>query len=144
MATSNFKTNDYAPIWAFDADAFYNEEMEFYDYDADCMWNYDVEKILLDDFNVSSKFCQIKCVSGYYSGYQLFVNVPENPRFVDDGFARDEWGMTQAEADSEFASEVSALNEYLDKNAPCFDFEKYEVAARFSNGETWYSKVKEA
>lgn len=143
MSTSNFVETKYAPIWAFDTDAFYNEATELYDYDADYFWNYDVEKFLLDDFNVRARFCQIKSVSGYYTGYQLVVDVPEDPHFVDDDFAMDEWGMTQAEAAREFDREISALNEYLDKNAPSFDFEKYEVAARFSNGETWYSK-KEA
>lgn len=44
---------------------------------------------------------------------------------------------------NEYLSELEEIkvNEFLDKLKSDYGFEEYGVSARFSNGETWYSKI---
>lgn len=139
MSTCNFIETDYAPIWALDTDYLYDDETGAWDTEADLGLYNDICYNLLPDINKNAGgWCEVVCQSGYYSGYQLLVKVKDDPHDADDDWARYEWGMSSADAVREFDAAIALVRASLNVLAPCYGFERYEVAGRFSNGETCY------
>lgn len=122
MATSNFYNQDGFDLWAADFSLpIYpidenGEEIPDstpIDYDFDDI-AYREAEAKADELNAVLKFFKIELTSGHYVGVQTFVNDDNCP---------DEWWMER----------------YFDFNE--YGFDKYAITARFSNGETWYSKT---
>lgn len=139
MSTCNFVSTDYAPIWAFDTDCFWDDETDSYDDIADYLFYDNVCNLLLPDINNELTFCDVECKSGYYSGYHLLVTVKDNPHDLDNDFTRYLWDLPRSRAIRAFDAEIRRVNKCLEKLAPSFGFVKLDVIARFSNGETMYA-----
>ena len=92
--------------------------------------------------------------SGYYDGLQIFID--DNLYFSPEDIANDEglldefeYAEDQADYDrvvKEVEERVQnewadKLNKYLNKLCSEYGWQKLGVTARFSNGETWYSKI---
>ena len=157
--TSNFGSNDdifgYSfPLVTFIAENYvYDEETdtetEERDYDADY---YDYEdaidnaKDLADEMGIPQYddysepyLCDepfmIKFRDGYYEG--LWIEVKEGTDETNDEYTG-EWTSFTEEQMNEFADK---LNKYFDKLCSEYGWDKLGVVARFSNGETMYTKI---
>ena len=95
--------------------------------------------------------------SGYYEGIQIQIedNLYFDPEEIanDEGLLDDfEYAEDQADYDrvvKEVEERVTnewetRINEYLNKLCSDYGWMKLGVSARFSNGETWYSKIDSA
>ena len=92
--------------------------------------------------------------SGYYDGLQIFIddNLYFSPEDIanDEGLL-DEFEYAEDQADYDRVVEeveervqnewAAKINEYLNKLCSEYGWQKLGVAARFDNGETWYSKI---
>ena len=166
--TSNFGSNNdifgYSfPLVTYIAENYmYDEETdsetEERDYDADD-WEYrdaiDNAKALADEMDIPQYddysepyLCyepfMIKFRDGYYEG--LWIEVKEGT----DETPYDENGEYQGNLDwKPFTEEqmnqyANKLNEYFNRLCKEYGWQKLGVAARFDNGETWYSKIDSA
>lgn len=157
--TSNFGSNDdvygYSfPLVAYMAETYIADEetgeaTEERDYDAenweyeDAISNaedlaYEMDVPLIKDYHnpdYAPAFC-ISIESGYYEG--LWVKVVEGG---DTMVYNDEIGDYEDIPESEFNAQADKINDYLDKLCSDYGWIKLGVTARFSNGETWYSKI---
>lgn len=148
MSTCNFIAQDGVPLYAFDDAVFYDPAGE-YDYIAASDFEHDVadalEAINLElsgDADGVDTYISIELMSGYYSGYQLYVR----------GLDRLEETAEEIAEYIDYTPEEAAalLDGYMDHArvaladvAAAFDFDQYAVFASFDNGETWYSRVEE-
>lgn len=148
MSTCNFILQDGVPLYAFDDAVFYDPAGE-YDYTAASDFEHDVadalEAVNLElsgDADGVDTYISVELVSGYYSGYQLYVH----------GLDRLEETAEEIAEYIDYTPEEAAalLDGYMDHTraaladvAAAFGFDQYEVLARFDNGETWYSRVEE-
>lgn len=145
MATSNFWTQDNFPLYAIDdSDMDWMEADEFYS----------GLKEHLDDVNDGLTFFKITVRGGYYCGAQFYIELTEdadNAGFTEDGAeyvdnesAWDYIGKCRSAAIRAYEAERRKLLKLMRKTADAWGFEQYAVSARFSNGETWYTKVEQA
>lgn len=149
MSTCNFIMQDGVPLYAFDDAAFYDPDTGEYDYIADAVFTGDVadalETVNLElsgaDDGVDT-YISIELMSGYYSGYQLYVR----------GLDRLEETAEEIAEYVDYTPEEAAalLDRYMDHTraaladvAAAYGFDQYKVYASFNNGETWYSRVEE-
>lgn len=163
--TSNFGSNDNVfgysfPLVTYIAENYmYDEETdsetEERDYDADD-WEYrdaiDNAKDLADEMNIPQYddysepyLCyepfMIKFRDGYYEG--LWIEVKEGT----DETPYDENGEYQGDfnwkpfTDEEMNKFADKLNEYFNRLCSEYGWQKLGISARFSNGETWYTKI---
>lgn len=163
---SNFGSNDdvfgYSfPLVTYIAENYYydeetDSETEERDYDADD-WEYrdaiDAAKDLADEMDIPQYddysepyLCHepfmIKFRDGYYEG--LWIEVKEGTD-EEDIYNTNEYG-SYYDGGRQFTEEqmnqyADKLNEYFNKLCEDYGWQKLGVSARFSNGETWYSKI---
>ena len=160
MATSNFKTQNNFPLFAsaiFDAYEYEDEETgetlcSDFDY---VLCDYCENKI--EDFNRTLEFYKIELRSGYYSGVQIILDEQEGAE-LSEYYTPEQWKYERAaekiyhgenydfrycysEQKRREVAEIKKIERfcrgYLKDE---FGFEEYYISARFSNGETWYTK----
>lgn len=149
MSTCNFIAQDGVPLYAFDDGVFYDPSTGEYDYTTASDFEHDVadalEAVNLElsgDADGVDTYISVELMSGYYSGYQLYVH----------GLDRLEETAEEIAGCVDYTPEEAAalLDGYMDHArtaladvAAVFGFDQYRVLARFDNGETWYSRVEE-
>lgn len=145
MATSNFWTQDNFPLYAIDdSDMDWMEADEFYS----------GLKEHLDDVNDGLTFFRITVRYGYYCGAQFYIEMTEDAdnagftengaEFADNESTRDYLDMCLSQAKRKYEAEQRKVCKLMKKIGEAWGFEQYAVSARFSNGETWYTKVEQA
>lgn len=130
MATGNFVTSELFPIVAMT-----DEEWEATGYD------YDDSVTIIDSINEQLIFFKAKFQAGYYEGVQLFFDELYNPEEMDNEETRYEFDLCRSRAIRKYHAEINKINRIIDKLCREGLWCKYGVTARFSNGETWYSKI---
>ena len=105
----------------------------------------------LEKENAGLLFHEISIESGYYEGLQLYVSLThaaDNAGFTDNGpeFADNEstryyLDLCRSAAIRKYEAEQRKVNRILEKIGRAYGMDKLAVYARFSNGETWYTKA---
>ena len=105
----------------------------------------------LEEENAGLLFHEITIQSGYYEGLQLYVELTHaadnagftdaGPEYVDNYSARYYFDMYRSQAIRRYESEQRKVNKILDRIGRAYGMDKLGVYARFSNGETWYTKI---
>lgn len=97
----------------------------------------------MERFNDSLLFHRVVLRSGYYSGYQFFVETLHD--VIEDDYSNDDcriyFDLCRSVAQRKFRSEINRIRRFLKALASRYCFNEYRVAAQFSNGEVWYDKV---
>lgn len=127
MATGNFVTSEHFPIVAMTSEEW--EETRF-----DFPW-------ILDAVNENFLFFRARFQDGYYEGVQLIFGELYNPEEMDNEETRYEFDLCRSRAIRKYHAEINKINRLIDKLCKETLWNKYGVTARFSNGETWYSKI---
>lgn len=130
MATCNFKTSKLFPIVAMT-----DEEWE------DTGYDYDDSVRILDSINEQLIFFKAKFEHGYYEGVQLIFDELYNPGEMDNEETRETFDLCRSRAILKYKGEIGKINKIINKLCKEDFWSKYEVAAHFSNGETWYNKI---
>jgi len=126
---------------------------------GDCRYHYedayDNMKPLIEEFNDNLTFHKLGLASGYYDGLEIVLEKEpdsEDPEELagivqeDSGyFYGDNSGKAkfQKRAMLKYQKECEMIEDWLDSVAAEYGFQKFGVTARFSNGETWYSRSTE-
>jgi hypothetical protein len=101
----------------------------------------------LETINDDLIFHKIELKSGYYSGVQFYCETMHHDEDangeldLDNYDAHCYYDMYRSQARRKYKSEINKINKILKKLGEEYGFEAYGVSARFSNGETWYSKI---
>ena len=160
MGTSNFRYQPTLPtvVIDYEPDAdYYRQEYPGADEDEiqsmmladeDFFWR-DLENEVrpeVEDINDDLIFHEVELVGGYYSGMQLYVKEPDPKYLVHD--LRYDWEMEYGDDPSSdqrlytaYMRERDRLVDWLQGMCDRHGFRMYGVAARFSNGETWYAPL---
>ena len=117
------------------------EEMTFY------------ENVLeeLEEINQGLLFHEISIKSGYYAGLQLYVELNHaadhagftdaGPEYLDNESAHYYFDLCRSAAIRKYEAEQRKINKLLEKIGRAYGMDKLAIYARFSNGETWYTKA---
>ena len=105
----------------------------------------------LEEVNRNLLFHEISIESGYYEGLQLYVSLTstadhagftENgPEYADNESTRYYLDLCRSAAIRKYEAEQRKVNKLLAKIGQAYGMDHLAVYARFSNGETWYTKV---
>lgn len=105
----------------------------------------------LEEVNKDLLFHEITMESGYYSGLQLYVTLShaadhagftENgPEYADNESTRYYLDLCRSAAIRKYEAEQRKVNKILAKIGRAYGMDKLAIYARFSNGETWYTKA---
>jgi hypothetical protein len=105
----------------------------------------------LEEENAGLLFHEITIESGYYEGLQLYVTLThaadnagltENgPEYVDNESTRYYLDLCRSAAIRKYEAEQRKVNRILAKIGRAYGMDKLAIYARFSNGETWYTKA---
>lgn len=158
MATANFQTQKQFNLWAakmtyMDGDP--EDEDEFAEEVFDD-WLYMETANYIDDLNEQLEFFEITLVDGYYEGVQTLVKeknircdwfdmdasyILECYDNVDGSEIRRNFGVNKYILKRKILAEIKKINNILLPQLKRFGFAQYGVSARFSNGETFYTKI---
>ena len=96
-------------------------------------------------------FHKITIRPGYYDGLQLYVNLTnyadqagfteDGPEYVDNENTRYYLDMYRSQAIRKYTAEQRKVEKALERIGRAHGMEKLAIYARFSNGETWYTKI---
>lgn len=151
MSTANFiYQNDFElwaadfslPIYPEDENGDPDETAAPIDYDFDD-YAYSEAQNKIDELNKSLKFFKLQLEPGYYAGVQIVIddnNCPDGwyfERYFD--FA--DYGVNRYVLRRMVEAEKRRINNELLPGFRAYGFEHYGISARFSNGETWYSRI---
>lgn len=151
MATANFKYQrdfdlwaaDFSvPIYPVDENGDDLTDSEPIDYDFDELLFYDtVDKI--DELNKTLKFYKLQLSDRHYSGTQIEIDDSETPDewYFQHYFDFEDYGVNRYILRRMINAERKRINRDILPLFRKYGFEHYAISARFSNGETWYSKV---
>ena len=105
----------------------------------------------LEEINAGLLFHEISIKSGYYTGLQLYVELnnaadhagftEDGPEYLDNDSARYFLDMCRSHAIRKYEAEQRKINKILAKIGGAYGMDKLAIFARFSNGETWYTKT---
>ena len=105
----------------------------------------------LEEINAGLLFHEITIESGYYEGLQLYVSLThaadnagftENgPEYADNESTRYYLDRCRSAAIRKYEAEQRKVNRILEKIGRAYGMDKLAIYARFSNGETWYTKA---
>lgn len=167
MATSNFRTQDDFPLFAttiFDPYEYEDEDTGETLYSDGDAWLFRYCQKQIDELNATLEFYELRLEDGHYSGVQTFLERRERGGCavpLSEDYTAKEWREMRAEArkypgsyyswefSRPYSEQVRAEQREREKIINfCktvlnreFAFDEYAVSARFSNGETWYTKV---
>ena len=162
MGTANFKSMDKFPLIVAEDEyikvcpecgcgqsgvdkceccgAILTDVAETYDYDTMSDIVSEMERFA-ERLNSSLMFHKVTVESGYYSGVQFYVTEEHDVADMDNGDTQYYFGMCRSVALRKYATEVNRICRELRQYAKDYGMMELAVSARFSNGETWYSKV---
>lgn len=152
MGTSNFATQKHFDLYLSE-----NFEFEYTDENDEPTgeWGFDdyyFEQCenFIDELNDKLRFFKITLKSGYYNGVQTYL-IDKSDYFDplyylghteiyngEEIFA--EFGVNKYILNRMIQSEITKINNKLLPLLKEWGFDRYGVVARFSNGETWFSK----
>lgn len=148
MSTGNFVTMKDFPLYAKDDEEFIIRDKKGNYLGLD---NWEIEDFIcylseeLDNINSDLMFYEISLKHGYYSGIQFYVNekyeYEDIKKWWDNSDCKSEFDLCKSNTLRKYDREFNKVNKILKRLAKKYRFENYYVSARFSNGETWYSKV---
>ena len=105
----------------------------------------------LEKINAGLIFHEISIESGYYEGLQLYVTLNHaadhagftdaGPEYLDNESAHYYFDLCRSAAIRKYEAEQRKINRILAKIGRAHGMDKLAIYARFSNGETWYTKV---
>ena len=105
----------------------------------------------LEAENAGLLFHEISIESGYYEGLQLYVSLTHaadhagftdnGPEYADNESTRYYLGLYRSAAIRKYEAEQRKVNRILAKIGRAYGMDKLAIYARFSNGETWYTKA---
>ena len=105
----------------------------------------------LEEINRGLLFHEISIESGYYEGLQLYVELNHaadnagftdaGPEYLDNESARYYFDLCRSAAIRKYEAEQRKVNRILEKIGRAYGMDKLAIYARFSNGETWYTKA---
>ena len=105
----------------------------------------------IDAENENLLFHSITIRGGYYDGLQLYVNLTSDadqagftengPEYVDNESARYYLDMFRSQAIRKYQAEQNKVRRILERIGRAHGMDKLAIYARFSNGETWYTKI---
>ena len=105
----------------------------------------------LEAENAGLLFHEISIESGYYEGLQLYVSLTHaadhagftdnGPEYADNESTRYYLGLCRSAAIRKYEAEQRKVNRILAKIGRAYGMDKLAIYARFSNGETWYTKA---
>lgn len=105
----------------------------------------------LEEINRGLLFHEISIISGYYVGLQLYVELNQaadnagftdaGPEYLDNESARYYFDLCRSAAIRKYEAEQRKINRILAKIGGAYGMDKLAIYARFSNGETWYTKA---
>lgn len=151
MGTSNFETQKHFDLYATDI-----FEIEYIDENDEPIgkWGFDDYyfnecKKFINKLNDELRFFNITLENGYYSGIQTYIVDKSNFEavyYLDHSelwFAEEifeEFGVNKYIFNRMIQSEVNKINNKILPLLKEWGFDRYGVIAKFSNGETFYSK----
>lgn len=101
----------------------------------------DMEKVA-DELNAAQKFYKVTVESGYYEHVQFYVDeIYWDVEHWDNDDAQNEFGICRSEMLRRYKVAENTVVRGLRKAAKEMGLDELGICARFSNGETWYSKV---
>ena len=106
----------------------------------------DIDK-KLEEINHDLLFYKITLQDGHYTGVQFYCETKDfdedknGELDIDNYDAHYYYDMCRSQARRKYKSEIKKINKLLKKLAPQYGFDAYGISARFSNGETWYTKI---
>ncbi len=164
MSCPNFEMQKNFPLFvstAFDPQEYEDEETgeTVFDMEGDWMLFKDCEREI-EKLNSKLHFYRLELRGGHYCGMQLYLT-EQRDGATTDGYTREEWRENRREASRfpgsfyswEFARPYSEQKRAEQREREkikrfcrgflreVYDFHEYGISARFSNGETWYSRV---
>jgi hypothetical protein len=105
----------------------------------------------LEEINKELLFHEISIESGYYEGLQLYVSLTHaadhagftdnGPEYADNESTRYYLDLCRSAAIRKYEAEQRKVNRILAKIGRAYGMDKLAIYARFSNGETWYTKA---
>ena len=105
----------------------------------------------LEEVNAGLLFHEISIESGYYEGLQLYVTLNHaadhagftdaGPEYLDNESAHYYFDVCRSAAIRKYEAEQRKVNRILEKIGRAYGMDKLAIYARFSNGETWYTKA---
>ena len=105
----------------------------------------------LEEINRGLLFHEISIKSGYYVGLQLYVELNHaadnagftdaGPEYLDNESAHYYFDLCRSAAIRKYEAEQRKINRILEKIGRTYGMDKLAIYARFSNGETWYTKA---
>lgn len=156
-ATNNFLLYPYA-IDPNTDDYILDENGDYQiDYDAVPYFDYDYYnecENFTNKLNETLEFFNITFQDGYYQGIQTYITPqrPDDfdaldflkyPQYYDKSYLFKHFGYNSYILRRKIEKEINLINrEYLPKIARKFNFDKLNIVAQFSNGETIYENCK--
>lgn len=119
----------------------YNHCMHMWqeDFYYDIFNGYDGFKGLMEEFNETLIFHELKLESGYYDGVQIYVEEKEeNPHELDNEDCRYYYDMCRSIAIRKYGAEIRKINKWMDKVATQYGWKELICLGVFSNGEAVY------
>ena len=163
MGTCNFHSMDNFDLWAVGSARFYSKQCpecgfhqdgeicELCGADlSDITPEYDelaemffYEDILqdLEEINAGLLFHEITIKAGYYEGLQLYVETLHYMEEYDNEDTQYYFDLCRSAAIRKYGAEQRKINRILAKIGRAYSMDKLAIYARFSNGETFYTKV---
>lgn len=153
MAAANFKYQENFDLWAGDFSMPLYPTDENGDEDTNAApvdylfdnYAYDEAQEKIDEVNAGLRFYKLTLEAGYYEGTQIVIDDGEAPddyyfkHYSRDAFA--DYGVNSYILRRMVKAEQRRINEVILPLFKEYGFNKYAISARFSNGETWYSRV---
>lgn len=132
MATSNFYTMDKFPLTVLtEKDGDFLEEKYILDECSDA----------LDALNEKLLCFKTSLRSGYYAGVQIYVETLNDVDSFDKEDCYYYLDMCPSKAKKLFQKEQNMIKKEMQRFCNEYEFFQLKTLARFSNGETLYSKV---
>ena len=118
----------------------YNETMELWNqmFYEDIYEGHDGFKGLMEDFNDTLTFHELRFYSGYYEGAQIYVEEKENPYELDNDDCHYYYDMCRSKAIRKYDAEIRKINKWMDKVATQHGWKELICLGVFSNGEAVY------
>lgn len=152
MATSNFYNQDGFDLWAADfslpiypmddnGDEIPDADPIDYEFDE---YAYNEAESKIDELNKQLKFYKLALRDGHYAGTQIEIldgEAPDEWYLNSPYFDFNEYGVNRYILRRMLQAERKKINQKLLPLFKEIGFNHYAISARFSNGETWYSKV---
>lgn len=119
----------------------YNHAMSMWEEDfyRDIYNGYDGFKKVMEDFNDTLIFHELKFESGYYTGIQIYVEEKDDPNELDNEDCRYYYDMCRSNAIRKYEAEIRKVNKWMDKVATQYGWRELHCLGIFSNGEAIYS-----